>query len=533
LWPLLSALAATHGAGWMAPLWGLAAGLPIMLAIGAARALIDTGLRLRVGPARLRNLQALIAIVGLAVLYLAIAAGLPANTLVLGWLRAVTLDLSWTLPGFAVAIVSAPALVPRLLELGLLAGQALLLSGATLLLLRHWLRDGVLASGTRESGGRGKAGSPRVTGERRWLTPVQARELKLLGRDRNFLVQTMVLPALLVATQFLFNQALLESFGENLPSLGALAFGVAAYTLMFSAFQTLNTEGAALWILWCVPTSLESVLRQKARLWGVVALAYPLVLMGIGLALRGSVPLQALWIGVIVLVGVPIYAVVATCLGVYGCDPLNQDVRRRVKTTFAYLYFLLASVYTYAIYASTVWEQLACMTLSALMAAALWQKARDRLPYLLDPTASPPPRVSLADGIVAALVFFVLQGMVGLVVLDEWKAAPGQMLTVCYVLAGVVTAGVMRLVFWRQHASGVPRLFGRRTLRDAALGVAAGLVAACFGGGYLLAISGTGLFRDAVQKQMDFGADVAVWVAALSVLAAPPVEEFIFRGLVF
>ncbi len=32
---------------------------------------------------------------------------------------------------------------------------------------------------------------------------------------------------------------------------------LAAYTLMFSAFQTLNAEGQALWILYCVPQSLE------------------------------------------------------------------------------------------------------------------------------------------------------------------------------------------------------------------------------------------------------------------------------------
>src|SRR6185436_3541088 len=213
-----------------------------------------------------------------------------------------------------------------------------------------------------------------------------------------------------------------------------------------------------------------------------------------------------------------------------------QDVQRRVKPTFAYLFFLLASVYTYAIYARTVWEQLACMTLSALMAAALWQKARDQLPYLLDPTASPPPRVSLADGMVAALLFFVLQAVLAIGIADKWSAGrhwPGQLITVCYALAGVITAGLMRLLFWRQKARGVPRWLGPRPLRAVALGVGAGLVAAAFGGGYLFAVADTELFRDAVKSQMELGPEVAAWVAALAVLAAPPVEEFIFRGLIF
>jgi ABC-2 type transport system permease protein len=536
LWPLLSMLAGMHGAGLAAPLWGLAAALPILLAIGGLRALVDTGLRLRVGPARLRNLQALISVVGLAVFYLAIAAGLPGNSFVLDALRAAPIDLRWSPPGCAVQMTTLPSAGLRLAAAGVLAAEGVAIAGVALALLRHWLREGVVAGGARESGGRGPALVRPAERERRWLGPVHARELKLLGRDRNFLVQTMVLPALLVGTQFLFNRALVESFGQNLQRLGALSFGVAAYTLMFSAFQTLNAEGGALWLLWCVPTSLEAVLRQKARLWGLIALAYPIVLMSIGLTLRGSAPPEALWIGAIVLVGVPIYAVVATCLGVFGCNPLSQDVQRRVKPTFAYLFFLLASVYTYAIYARTVWEQLACMTLSALMAAALWQKARDRLPYLLDPTASPPPRVSLADGMVAALLFFVLQAVLAIGLFDEWSVGrhfPGQLVAVSYAVAGAVTAGLMRLLFWRQKARGVPRLLGGRALRDVALGVAAGCLAAACGGGYLLAVADTEFFRDAVKRQMDLGPDVAAWVAALAVLAAPPVEEFIFRGLIF
>jgi ABC-2 type transport system ATP-binding protein len=38
--------------------------------------------------------------------------------------------------------------------------------------------------------------------------------------------------------------------------------------------------------------------------------------------------------------------------------------------------------------------RLATMVLTALVALALWQKARDRFPFLLDPTAAPPARVS-------------------------------------------------------------------------------------------------------------------------------------------
>ena len=77
-----------------------------------------------------------------------------------------------------------------------------------------------------------------------------------------------------------------------------------------------------------------------------------------------------------------------------------------------YLYMLLVSLYVYAIYAADISARAAIVILTALVAMALWQKARDRFDYLLDPSASPPPRVSLADGLIAALLFFVLQGLV-------------------------------------------------------------------------------------------------------------------------
>ena len=72
-------------------------------------------------------------------------------------------------------------------------------------------------------------------------------------------------------------------------TLAAVAFGLAAYTLMFSAFQTLNAEGQALWVLFCVPHSLESILRQKALLWGTVATIYALAVFAAAIAVARDV----------------------------------------------------------------------------------------------------------------------------------------------------------------------------------------------------------------------------------------------------
>ena len=91
----------------------------------------------------------------------------------------------------------------------------------------------------------------------------------------------------------------------------------------------------------------------------------------------------------IALFGVPVYALIATSLGVFGANPLAQDVQRKIRPSHAYLYLLLSSLYTYAIYATSLWQRGALLVLTLLLALALWQKARDRLPYLLDPDRRP------------------------------------------------------------------------------------------------------------------------------------------------
>ena len=137
-------------------------------------------------------------------------------------------------------------------------------------------------------------------------------------------------------------------------------------------------------LLYCVPHPLEAVLRQKANLWSAVAIIYPLAVFLIAVVVAGGVSLAFLASAAIVLVGVPIFATIAVALGVFGCDPLAQDVRRRVRPTYLYLYMMLVSLYAYAILSGTIWHRAALLILSALLAVALWQKARDQLPYLLD-----------------------------------------------------------------------------------------------------------------------------------------------------
>jgi hypothetical protein len=423
-----------------------------------------------------------------------------------------------------------------------MTGELLALCAAGFLLLRRQVRRGVVAVGVREAAVR-RPGTPHaavaVPGGLvvRLFSAVQRRELRLLSRDRSFMSQTLVLPLITVAAQIFLN------FHTNVfanavaapANLAAIAFGLAAYTLLYSAFQTLNTEGQALWILYCVPRPLESVLREKAKLWTVLALVYPLAMFAVAIGLARSISLPFVGAAVVVLVGVPIFSMIATALGVFGCDPLEQDVQKRVRASYLYIYMALASFYVYAIYASNVWQRAATMVLTALVAFALWQRARDRVPYLLDPSASPPARVSLSDGLFAALMFFVLQSLIGLLQLtaEEAHVLSPRMLWVAYAGAGAVTYVVMRLTYWRAGTAEVPRVLGPGFARAALLGIAGGAAAAACGTAYVTAARAYGWFPVFNQAAHAPDGVTMLWLGALAVIAAPIFEEFIFRGLIF
>ena len=280
---------------------------------------------------------------------------------------------------------------------------------------------------------------------------MQRRELALLRRDRNFLVQSLVLPLLIVGGQVLLGTSGVASTMWTNPNvLASVAFGLAAYSLSMSAFQTLNSEGHALWLLYTFPCSIEEVLKDKAKLWGVLTLAYPLALFGIGAVVAPSLDWKFLGAMLTALLGIPIYAFIAVALGVFGSNPLEQQQNQKVKPAYVYLYMTLSGLYVYAIVTPQPVQRLIFMVLTMLLAAALWQKARDQLGYLLDPDASPPPRVSTSDGLIAAMVFFVAQAVAAAVIIGRGRVT-GAAVLFAFSIGGAITYALMRWVYAKRE----------------------------------------------------------------------------------
>lgn len=566
LLPAYSVIAWHSGHAWSAlPIALLAAAVLLPLA-ALLYTLADTGLRMWLPAAQLRNLQAVTGLLNLPLIYFVMALGMPAaNGFVMHWARTFPSWVSWTPPGLVLQAIQARDAAQLAALTALLLAQVALLMWAGMALLRHQLRHGVVNSGARESGrkstrprsiigsgagagmaakldGAAPATSPATIAPRAALarladavsailTPLQRRELLLLSRDRNFLFQTLLLPIIIIVSQMVFNGKLnsLEELGQHHTLAASIAFGLGVYVLMLPAFQTLNNEGQVLWLLYTVPRSIESALKEKAKLWGTLTMLYPAVVLGITAWYTEQFEWNMLILVLLVVAGIPIYSTIAVSLGVFACDPLAVDARTRVRPTYVYLYMLLASFYTYCIYTSVWSQKLVVMVLTASMALALWQKARDALPYLLDPAAAPPARVSAADGLIAATAFFILQAMVLLI------ARKVNMLTVtlAFGISGLIVYLLMRLAYWRSKAAGVPAILrGTQwevSLRNAA--IAAAVACAC-GIAYLIVIQHSPLWAD-VMKSTPALKGARIWIFALAVVAAPLCEEFIFRGLIY
>lgn len=536
-WPLCGMIAWYSGYGWWSLLAGAMAMIPLLLMAALGRSMVDVGFRLTLSPPQLRNLQAVLSVVGLLGLYLALSVGSSRGGYGLALAAAFPEWATWLAPGLLVRSLNAQEFGSTLWYGLLLAAQLFLLLSLGVRWLRHQLRHGLVASGSRESARHVPRATVSSSNLHAWRlkSAVQRRELTLLGRDRNFMVQTLLLPIVIVGGQLAMNDKMdsLAHIWSSTSTTASVAFGIAAYMLMLSAFQNLNTEGAALWLLFSFPRSIASVLKEKAQLWAVLALAYPGLILLAGTFFTSDSASHYLWYSALALLGVAIYAVIAVALGVFASNPLAQEQGAKVRPSYLYLFMLLSGMYVYAIAAAVWWQSLVFVVLAILLALALWQKAADQLPFLLDPSAAPPARVSTSDGLIAAMMFFVVQLMIVVLlgVITKHKiSGPSVLISFCG--SGALTYLMVRLVYWRSKTTLVPSMFKGAQHSPWSAGIYAGAIAALVGLAYVWAVQRFGVL-DLPPMRNTRDQSLVAWLLPLAIVAAPIFEEFIFRGLIF
>jgi ABC-2 type transport system permease protein len=518
------------GLGW----WSLGAALAGMVGFGLASAGLQVGvetfLRKRLSLSGLKNVQALatlVASVSFLGLYFFGRSPAAADRL-LAVAQSLPLLALWN--PLTCAALGAEGWAELVAAVG--AGTATAWVGVMVCtrLVRHGLLD---TRGGAFAGRRTPSPGGRRVADQWFPVGIVGKELRLLFRDRSRLVQALALPAL-GYVQLVWNQGLMEHLKGDFRACAACAFGMGAMVLVPTCLTVLANDSRALWFLNALPVSIHGVLLRKTQFWMVPALAYALVVLVLaGLQIRHLLPTDFLT-GVIALLGVGIYAYLAAGIGILRTDPLETEPQRRVPPSATYLYMLLMAMYGYSLYAPSLWAQVVQLFLSALLAGALWQKARERIPYLLDPVSAPPPRVSAADGLIAVLAFFVLQGLLFLAGI-RLKLPEGPAIVGAFGVAGILVAG-----FYLWVTRGSPGYFDRADgrppvgwLKALGTGLVGGGVAAVWAGGYLVVAQQIPYLKGLLEEVHAIQSVHGLWLVILAVVAAPLAEEFLFRGLLY
>ncbi|MCI0651628.1 MAG: CPBP family intramembrane metalloprotease [Planctomycetes bacterium] len=523
----------------------------IALLIAAIRLVAEAALRRVFTLGGLKNVQALGTVLGILCFYTVLYLGL--GTSAPKWfghafqsLPAAFELLPWNLPlAFATPGASAAPVIAWIAAAGILAACA---SVATCAFL---VRGGLITASGSFQGRRGVASD--LGARRGYFRGIIAKELLMLLRDRNLFVQLFVVPVLVMGFQVVIRPEVLEGAASDHRNAAMFAFGIGAYVLMAGAFSILTVEGRGLWLLYSFPRRLSDLLLEKAALWSTFSALYVVALLAWFAARshdsRGAFIASA----IMALSGILIYAFIAAGLGILGAEPLSTEPRKRLKPAYVYLYMFLASMFSFGIYSEDWWPKLVLVILCALLAFAIWQKVRDQIPYLLDPTASPPPMISTSDGLILGLMFFVVHGlciMLMAMIADARGSTRFQPqwehVIVAYVAAGLVTATASLANFLRRKVPHLGVQLGLQrdprnsssSLRVVMVSLASGALAVAVLVGYVYILDSMPFFKDQIDERkmelMPFKSLTDVqWYALLAVVAAPIFEEYIFRAVLF
>jgi membrane protease YdiL (CAAX protease family) len=541
--PALCLLFISADYGLFSPFMALGINLYFHLIIASIQLLAETWMRKRFSRARLKNFQALFTIVSTLSFFTLFALALAEEgvDLLLDHGQAAATILAWSplnVPA-RIALGGTGALIALLI----MAVFGIGLAGAALMGTGRLLKGGLLTETGPYQGARVRYAGKVV--RQGWFSGVVAKDLKLLIRDRNLMVQTLIVPVVIIGFQIFVNPELMKAFKTDLHHATAIAFGLGAYVLVFSAVHVLTVEGKTAWLLFTFPRSLDKILLRKALFWGVFSSIMPVILMAWSFTGLEEVGVQGVVNAVLVVVGLVIYAMIGAGIGALGTNLLEQEVKRKVRPAMIYLYMFLSALYSYALYATSFWNKAVMIVLCLLLSYAIWQKVRDHAPYILDPSESPPPRLSLSDGLITLMIFFVLQGILQAVFLHNEVLPSGASLLIAFTIAGLAAFLVSRLNFAVRGVDNVAVAVGFEAdrhvpdhflVRSLMEGIVFGLLAFGAGAAYLWGI-GHVEFLKALKETMPHFDQVDPgnlwWFAGLAVLAAPFFEEYLFRGLIY
>lgn len=380
-----------------------------------------------------------------------------------------------------------------------------------------------------------------ATGRRLGANPLRRKELLWLMRDRSAIVQVILIPLTMASIQVLYFRGIYEHAEANWRTVSALAMIGGSYFLLVLGPRSLASEGSALWMALTWPRGLEDLLKEKAKLWRVIAdtivfgvltvacFIFPADWWRIGLVAAGWAVLgRSLSLNTVSLVTAP------SSSG----EPEPANRAAQWLAMFAPLTFCTGVL-------TGNWHTaFAGIVFSALVAYVMWQQLKARLAFLFDPWSIEPVKAPTILHATLGVVGLSCLIVMGSAVVAAYAGSEGLALarSLGYGLGGALALMIMS-VFLREHGVGFadimrwPGASPRHSLgAGVALGLSGGVALALAAMGYLQLVQLIPAGREALDEM---ARDIARWeqhvwwFALLAVVFAPVAEEYFFRGLLF
>lgn len=531
----------SSGYGWWGAPLALISTAYLSVLVASLRLVVETWSKKRFSRKATRNFQSVFTILGVFCLLVSFAGAMPGQThRLLAVLSRLPHFLAWSpfsLPIFfcerawSMVLPAAGAIVSLVVFFKVSPSAA-----------GYLVRDGLIREPGPYLGRRGRAqsgGSRQVD-----LKGIIGKDIRLLLRNRALMTQMTIVPFLVVFFNLAFKPIMSEATASDLRHSATMAFGSGLFVLLFAAGMIMAIEADSLWLLFSFPRKLSRAITEKTHLWAGIASIYGALVLIFSLARTDAVDWTELWAPLYALVGIVIYAYMASGLAVITMDPYEREVQYRQRPEMSLLLVFFGSMFCFGIYAPSIHAQLVVLGLSALLAYSIWQNAMRQLPYILDPTYSPPHRIGLGDGALAVYVFFVLQGLISLPFLLRRQAPSAELLVFTYTASAIAITLVSLFIFQRLKIPNLYETIGLRRCESAPakrvafrIGAFWGLLAGVFGVAYLYLIDLFEPLRELKEQTLDMvgttkGSGIAC-IAFWMVIVVPPFEEYIFRGLVF
>jgi membrane protease YdiL (CAAX protease family) len=406
-----------------------------------------------------------------------------------------------------------------------------------------WVTHRATARGLQAPSGSG--GPPRAAllapGAALGRNPLQRKELLWLLRDKGAVVQVILIPLTIAATQAFNFRNLYSLTSGSWSAVCGLAIICGTYFLLVLGPRSLASEGAALWLALTWPRGLEDLLKAKARLWGRVANG------AVGLVLAAACFMfpSAWWKIALVGCGWLMFsstlALKAVSLVTAPSSSGEPEPPNRARQWIAMIGTLAfgTGVVTGSWYLAFIG-----IVYSSLVAVAMWQGLRARLPYLFDPWSEEPvPAPSLLHATVGIALLVEVTGVaIGIASALGGESSLWLARAIGYGVMGTLGCVLMQRFLSRR---GVPlRDIVRWSGAEPRFSLPTGLGFGALGGAGLALLATAYLtalhYIPAARETLEEAAKLAknyvgqrIWLFVLAVVFAPIAEEYFFRGLLF